>query len=57
MISVVRHVKGMMRKMEVSMFKVRNHIMYSYPNITDCGRQKLFPQAPDFLSLQRGVLL
>ena len=34
--------KESMRKMEVSMFKVNNHIIYSYSNITDCGRQETF---------------
>ena len=30
--------KESMRKMEVSKFKVRNHIIFSYSNITVCGR-------------------
>jgi hypothetical protein len=34
--------KESMSKMEVSRFKVRNHIIYSYSNITVCGRPETF---------------
>jgi hypothetical protein len=48
----------MMRKMKVSMFKVKEHIIYSYSNITVCGRPETFSSgARHFLSSARSAVV